>query len=165
MSPNPLPYAARRINMARWNKALATGKDEDYTIALMGNASATGGFSFWTSNGSPEHTADILLALAVACGRTKSTALHIVTITRAQLASHCHLITPTQGATRLAHMRERHIDAYVLPGMELALAHTMGEAVRQGLDDRLTAGAVKRHIAAAIQAGTLDHNALPQTMR
>lgn len=162
MLPLSYQYAARRANLSHWERALATQKDADLSIALTGQAEPISQtLSFWQSY-AIDDTADIMLALALATARTRAAGVAVIQITLSELRNHSTSIKHTSGHTRVSHLRRRHIDAHVTAAQIIPLARKIAQAKLQNQYAYWTAGKAKQEIANAVQNGIILKAELPE---
>lgn len=147
-------YAARKVKLAKWQKA-ADSNDaaliEDATRSDLTDES--GILSFWECDGTPQSITRVIIAIASAHIHLESTA--VVWAPVADLAAIANSVNPSNGRTPFADMADSHLDVQVDREQVKLIAAIFLEAVNAGRYRQMPRSRIAHGIAAAVSDGSI----------
>lgn len=153
------PYAARKVRLAKWQRAADSGDATLIADAIRSDLTdASDILSFWGCDGTPSSTDRAIIAIASASEHLESTA--VIWVPAADLAAITDGLTPTIGRTPYAALADSHLDVRVAPPQAEPIAALFLDSMSAGRYRHTPRGQVTRGIVDAVKAGDIALNDL-----
>ncbi len=159
-------HLARKISRAKWDERDELADGEIAADAVTGDLRTRGNaLSLWLcGSGGDSEIRSVVLALAAAGDRLDKFDIAWVPVSDLERAGIS--LKSTAGETRVAELRNRHVDAGSLDAVRLArFAEVLGTHIRAGACRRLTRSEVLDVLRQAVRDEVLDPEELPDKLR
>lgn len=154
-------YAARKVKLAKWQRAAQSG-DADATLiedAIRSDLTDESGIlSFWECDGAPQSIDQVIIAIASAHNHLESTA--VIWAPVAELVAVANAVNPSRGRTPFADLADLHLDVRVTQPQVKLIATIFLDAVNAGRYRQMPRARIARGIAEAVADGSIAMNVL-----